>query len=399
MAANPRFSLAPWTPRPNSNLKNRYCSWMEEIQFALILSLHETPTADTLFFVEGAPSWRSRSNPTSLAFTGEAVTIAEDAANSTASPDMLIFRDPASAGRTQLAWFDRKGNRIGEVGEAAPQQYGINLSPDGTRVVIDAGGSERHVSVVEFEGGRSTRFTTGSTTGTPIWSPNGNQMLFHSARNGGREVFVKASTGAGDEELFFNEFPAYAHDWSKDGRYILLTGFFVGKGADIWVLPTEPGSKPRPYVATTVYEIQAKFSPEPGGPHWVAYMSDESGQPEVYVSSFPDPSKGKFPISKGGGHQPRWSRDGKEIFYISQDNSLMSVAVNAVAGKDGPVFKAGPPNPLFKTALTRDTGAVTYSWVWDAAPDGRFLLNTVVEQPAQAAVTAIINWQAALRKR
>jgi Tol biopolymer transport system component len=224
-------------------------------------------------------------------------------------------------------------------------------------------------------------------------------MLFHSGRNGGREVFIKPSTGAGDEKLFFNEFPATAHDWSKDGRYILLTRSFAGKGPDIWVLPTGPGSKPRPYIDTTAYEIQPQFSPEPGGPHWVAYMSDESGQPEVYVSSFPDPSKGKFPISKGGGHQPRWSRDGKEIFYISQDNSLMSVAVNAVAGKDGPVFKAGPPNPLFKTALTRDTGAVTYSWVWDAAPDGRFLLNTVVEQPAQAAVTAIINWQAALRKR
>lgn len=86
------------------------------------------------------------------------------------------------------------------------------------------------------------------------------------------------------------------------------------------------------------------------------------------------------------------------LFYISPDNSLMSVAVNVVAGKSGPVFNPGSPKPLFKTTLSRAAGAVFFTWAWDVAPDGRFLLNTVPEQTSEPPITAIVNWQAKLKK-
>src|SRR5262249_2695379 len=140
------------------------------------------------------------------------------------------------------------------------------------------------------------------------------------------------------QALIVSDQNKYAWDWSRDGRY-LLYGLSEGPkfNHNLWVLPLQDQDKPRMFLQSDFDKSHARFSPDG---HWVAYDADEF-RPEVYVQSFPDPTT-RFQISTAGGSQPRWRRDGKELFYISADHKLMSVAV-----KPGKGFEAGPPSTLF----------------------------------------------------
>jgi hypothetical protein len=158
---------------------------------------------------------------------------------------------------------------------------------------------------------------------------------------------------------------------------------------DLWVLPMSGGRKPQEFLHTPFDERQPQFSPDG---RFVAYALDESGKYEVYVSTFPPSSAGKWPISNGGGYQPRWRRDGKELLYFSGGGTLMSVEVAL-----GATFKAGVPKALFQAPLYGG-GANPAQTRWDLTPDRqRFLINTI---PAEASspLTVVLNWQAGLKK-
>jgi eukaryotic-like serine/threonine-protein kinase len=154
----------------------------------------------------------------------------------------------------------------------------------------------------------------------------------------------------------------------------------------------EGDRKPFPYLMTPYDELQAKFSPDG---HWVVYTSNETGTREVYVQPFPMSTGGKWPISNGGGGQPRWSRDGKELFYFTPDSTLMAVSV----GASGATFQPGVPKPLFHAAVLGGNGGGTgQAWRWDISPDGqRFLINTALEETTASPVTIVLNWQSALK--
>jgi dipeptidyl aminopeptidase/acylaminoacyl peptidase len=160
-------------------------------------------------------------------------------------------------------------------------------------------------------------------------------------------------------------------------------------GQDLWIVPMEGAHTPIPFLTSPAEETSAAFSPDG---KWIAYSSDESGRRDVYVRGFvpdrnPAAAVGQWTLSVNGGDKPRWSRDGKELFYIAPDGKMMAVPI-----KGGSTFSPGVPIPLFNT---RVTGFMPF----DVAPDGRFLINTMpADATSRSSITVVVNWFAGLEK-
>ena len=180
-----------------------------------------------------------------------------------------------------------------------------------------------------------------------MWSPDGKLIAFSSG-TGGADVFFnlyrKVSSGAGNQEtLVKTDATKEATDWSSDGRFIIFQAYAPKTGSDVWVLPLSGDMKPYPMLETEFEEAQGFFSPDG---RWFAYVSNESGRSEVYVQSFPQ-TGGKWLISTAGGAQPQWRGDGKELFYIAPDKTLMAVDINA-----GVSLETSTPKALFATQVS-----------------------------------------------
>jgi Tol biopolymer transport system component len=172
----------------------------------------------------------------------------------------------------------------------------------------------------------STRFSfNGAEDFLPTWSPDGANILFVSDRSGFLDFYEKPANGvANEDEILKTEQRKWPSDWSKDGQYLAFTSFSPQTRLDLWVLPMFGDRKPIPFLQTPFNEDGPKFSADG---HFIAYYSDESGPFEVYVQPFPA-SGAKWQISSGGGMQPRWRRDGKELFFMAPNRNLMAVDVN-----------------------------------------------------------------------
>jgi len=334
-----------------------------------------------------------------LVLSGEAAPIAEQLAKtlatvagfSVSANGVLVY----SSGRTEdrrLTWYDRQGKQIGTVGP--PGAYDeIALSPDGDRVAVVRELDNIDIYVFDFDGNRSIRLTTApSADRQPVWSRDGKRILYYSPPAG---VFARAADGAGDPELLlkFDQFQIRSvKDWSSDGRFVMFIANDPKTKRDLWLLTMGGENKTTKFLYTEFNENDAKFSPEAQGPHHVAYVSDESSNGDVYVTTFPDPKNGKWPISNGGGYQPRWRRDGKELLYFTGDGKLMSVDVTL-----SPSFKASTPKLLFQAPIFGG-GATLNEHRWDLTPDGqRFLINTSsigVSSP----IAVLVNWQSTLKR-
>ncbi|SPE38254.1 Serine/threonine protein kinase [Candidatus Sulfopaludibacter sp. SbA6] len=346
-----------------------------------------------------------------LEMAGEAVPIAEGLPDggpplfSVSTTGVLAYRT-GGAGflpTTQLTWFDRAGKNLGTVGE--PGQYNtVALSPDGTRVAVSrndpqaagtSGLGNTDIWLHEFSRGTSTRFTFDPFFDfMAVWSPDGSRIIFASNRDGPYNLYQKVSSGAGNEEaLLKSNESKFPYDWSSDGRFLLYAAGAAGKPG-LWVLPlTGDDHKPVPYLQTESAG-QARFSPDS---RWIAYMSSVSGKREVYVRPFPTASGGKWMVSKGGGSEPRWRPDGKELFYISADSKLMSVEVATASG----AFQPGIPKALFAAPIWG--GATTNNVTrYDVTADGnKFLINSLPTETTAAPpspITVVLNWEAGLKK-
>jgi dipeptidyl aminopeptidase/acylaminoacyl peptidase len=314
-----------------------------------------------------------------------------------ASPTgILAYRSGASAG-PRLAWFDRDGKFLGAAGEPALYN-GVAISPDGTRLAAGRRGIEDAqggIWLVETSSqGASNRLNTISRfgSGSPVWSPDGARVAFSNSRP--PALFVMLANGAGTEQpLLESPDRVIAHDWSPDGRYLLYSVTDRKTKTDLWILPdpAAPGDhKPMPYLKTDSNESHGQFSPDG---RWIAYASDEIGPSEVFVRPFPDSSGGKRQISVGGGGQPRWRRDGRELFYLSPDRKLMAVEV-AIAAQ---VLKFGIPKPLFSTPLST-AGGVSHRW--DVTADGkRMVFDYDISETSSIPITVVLNWTAGLKPR
>jgi serine/threonine protein kinase len=355
----------------------------------------------TLLFLRGAALMAQPFDANRLELTGQPVQIADqvsedlyDALFSVSNNGVLGYAVTGGNNR-QLTWYDRQGKVLGHAGDAVARDE-MSLSPDGTRVA-EGRVDDRGTWVVwqlDLVRGVNTRLTfENAGAGNGIWSPDGNQIAYAPGGGQSATIFVKPANGAGEtQQLFRSDSIMTPLDWSRDGKYLLFSQRGKDTGNDLWVLPMQGDRKPIPYLVTPFNEAQAQFSPDT---HWVVYTSNETGTKEVYVQPFPLSSGGKWPVSNGGGNQPRWRRDGKELFYFAPDSSLMAVDVSTTGG----AIKLGVPKALFKASILGGTGGgPAYSWRWDS-PDGkRFLMNTPLDETAASPVTILLNWQTALKK-
>ena len=332
--------------------------------------------------------------------TGNPFPISENSYRPSIALDgtLVYLEGPAATGLDRLVWRDREGNPLGTIGQP---QNGIrypNLSPDGRKVAVT--GTEngnQDIWIHEVDRPVKINFTTDEDVDLfPTWSPSGDRIAFSSGRTGDRTIYIKRTDGSGEPaEIVQNpEFRQYLTDWSPDERTLLF--FRHREGAteqDLWYLERkEDGNYEEvPLLQTSANESTAKFSPDG---RFVAYRSDRTGQDEVFVCTFPE-CRNQQRVSVNGGSQPRWRKDGKELFYVEGD-SLMAVRVST-----DPTLSLGSPQKLFSSEglVLERSHLLTY----DVTPDGeRFVLAEPAVEGAEVpepTIRVVQNWFAEFRDR
>ncbi|MCA1561074.1 MAG: serine/threonine-protein kinase [Acidobacteria bacterium] len=321
---------------------------------------------------------------TSLRFTGEAKPLLSDlhyfrntglAAFSVSENGLLAWSSTRPAVR--LAWLDRGGIEVGSIGRL-PGSDGGRLSRDGRRYVVGIVDPAQGVSDIwihDLARDSRDRVTFKLVDEEkPVWGPDGT-IYFRSDGGGGPPDIFKLSPGQTGQEIVYsgpgvNE----PHDVSADGKWLLFIDYTPPVGADINVLPLAPGGAPRPFVATPFQELSPRFSPDG---RLVAYSSDVSGRPQVYVRAF----EGNAPavsVSRDGGTRPRWRPDGKELFFLAPGGRLMAVTVSG---------EFGVPRMLFQAL-----GAVDY----ELAADGTRFLMHLEERSGDPPLHLLLHWRARL---
>src|SRR5262249_29978993 len=306
---------------------------------------------------------------------------------------VIAFRRGSATGLRQLVWFDRSGKEISGLGDATKGSTVVpELSPDEKRVAVHrAVDGNVDVWIIDLTRGVPSRFTSDPSLDIyPTWSPDGQWIAFASTRkNGLYDLYRKLSSNVVEEEpLLATSQSITPSSWSSDGKFILYRATDLKNAYDLWVLPLSGEKKPFPIVNTSFDEREGQFSPDV---RWVAYSSNLSGSFEVYVQPF-GRSGGTQRISTGGGMQPRWRHDGKEIFFIAPDNTLMSVPIKI--SLDGQSIDAGSPVPLFRSRLSTAAYVATPKQQYAVSHDGqRFLMVTSREDATPSPITVLLNWK------
>ena len=308
---------------------------------------------------------------------------------------VLVLR-PGDINNNQLVWFDRTGKQLAAL--TPPGGYNAPaLSPDEKKVAITRTdvqtGTAPDIWLIDLERGAQIRLTTDpAPDGYPTWSPSGDRVTFLSTRNGATSIYQKLSNGTSPEEpLVTSPELKYNPQWSPDGQSIIYSQLNPKTNSDLYLLSLGGEKKPTPLVQTTFIEAQARFSPNG---RWIAYISNETGQFEVYVDSFPS-TGAKLPISIGGGSQPQWRADGKELYYYAPDKKLMAVEVNG----DGPTFKVGEARSLFDIRVFAVDQSFPGNGYYTVTHDGkRFLISSLPEAPQRQQINVIVNWMADFKR-
>jgi Tol biopolymer transport system component len=334
-----------------------------------------------------------RGNPVPVATEVGLNPVTGRALVSVSSSGTLAFFD-GNVGDTQLLWFDRSGKQVGEPGPKGAIDS-LSLSPAGSSVIYDEADSRTgsfDLWLLDFARGVPSRLTFHPSHDLfPLWSPDGLRITFSSLRDGVPQLYELSANSPGNETVLFKSpLPKTPNGWSADGRLLVYGVSDPKNGGDIWALKAKGKPEPLAVVATPADERYGALSPDG---RWLAYISNETGIYEVYVQAFPGPGV-RRQVSTSSGFEPHWRRDGKELFYIAPDQTLMSVDV-----RNSPAtLEVGPPKALFPTR-TKWTEIQAVARRYAAAADGqRFLINTATAEAQSAAITVIINWTAALPK-
>jgi Tol biopolymer transport system component/predicted Ser/Thr protein kinase len=356
-----------------------------------------------LLFSRDGSLFAQRFDPKKLQTSGQMLPIAQHVAPFTlfwrnaifsAAENGTMVYGSSTTTPSSLLWFDRNGRPLGTVGEPVFVTSGLTagtgrlrISPDGRRLaatIFDPSTRTSDVWLYDLTRGVRTRFTSGpSNNADPVWSPDGSRIVFDSDRKHQGDLYRKPTGGGSEEPLVEEEGQRIADDWSPDGRFLALE-LREPRGerrVSLSILSLADG-KLTTFFRRGVNNGDARFSPDG---RWIAYTSEESGRNEIYLAAFPGQGE-RWQVSTEGGVQPRWRRDGKELFYLSSDLRLMSVEVRASSATPEP----GVPKLLFEPH--------PLPTFYDAAADGqRFLVvSSGVEQSPP--ITLVQNWSAGIQK-
>jgi eukaryotic-like serine/threonine-protein kinase len=301
---------------------------------------------------------------------------------------------------SRLHWMDRTGKEISALGD--PGIYANpRLSPDGTRLAVaiaDATRGATDIWIYDLQHGGKTRLTfDASLNYSPIWSPDGGQVVFSSnRRNGFPQLFRKAANGEGSDELLLaSNTTDRPDDWSPDGRFILYEP--NPTMAELWLLPTSGNRTPAVLLSGEggTFPGEGTFSHDG---KWLAFSEYSAGKREVYITSYPGKT-GKWQVSVAGGTYPRWRRDGNELFFLAADKATI-MAVDLDLKKAVP--RIGTPKALFPVHLSLVSFLNRMGSAWDpfeVSPDGkRFLVNSPNQPQSPEPINVVVNWDASLKK-
>jgi serine/threonine-protein kinase len=321
----------------------------------------------------------------SLQATGETFPVARNGDGPSVADDgTLVYLDTLSLGQERLVWLNRRNERISDIEQSYSLIAYPALSPDGRRVAFEAV-ENSNADIWIHDTARTTRVRVSdhpTVDVLPVWSPSGNEVAFSSYRSGNTDIFLRQSDGSGETKVLAgtsqNE---RVSDWSRDGRYILYSLLDAENKSDLWYLEQkEDGWEAHPFLQTPSNERKPKLSPDG---RYVAYGSDRSGRNEIYVRPFPA-GDSVSSVSGNRGRNARWSRDGKELFYL-EGNTLMAASVSTK-----PTFSLGSVARLFETA----------SPDYDVELDGQaFILPERVGAAPNPIIQIVENWHAEFRER
>jgi Tol biopolymer transport system component len=351
-----------------------------------------------LLFVKNGVLMAQPFNADRLELSGSAVAVADSApvyggkqeGLFSASENGILAIHAKVERLAQLVWVDPSGKVLEVLGEPGMFEYGdLNVSPDGKKIafsVIDGQDGTQNIWIYEVASHQRTRLTFEKLIAQhPLWAPDGSRIVFTTNRLGAPQIFSIPAKGIGEAELFLPSDQSEGPDsWSPDGKYLISTRAPADKMLDqtLWVLPLADQEKPHPlFNASHSHQWNGAFSPDG---KWIAYQSNESSRSDVYIVPFPNATM-KMQVSKGGGWEPHWSPDGRELYYVGAGGTMMAAAL--LPGKSG--LQIGESRTLFKMKIPS----------FDVSRDGkRFLIYQDIQNQETSSVTLITNWTKALKQ-
>ncbi len=355
-------------------------------------------TPGHVLFVRDGRLMAQAFDPRALSVVGEPFPAAQDvwlnpatgrASFSASATGAIVYRHGINWGIGQLAQFDREGNRLEVFGEADSLGNPV-LSTDQTLLLMDIRDirqSSRAIWARDLERGSPAPLTFGEAEDTaPLLSKDGTRTLFVSDRDTvSNQIYSRDADGT-IRSLLAPPNVQFLHDWSDDERFVVYDSSSPDTGWDLWLFLPALDAEPQPLLRTKANEIHAQVAPDG---LWFAYSSDETGQYEIYVERFPE-GGGKQSLSVGGGMQPRWRADGRELFYLAPDRKLMSVAVSGES-----TFEADVPRALFQTSVYGPS-VVRSRNNYVVVGDGEtFIVNSMVD--TQQPFSVVLNWYEELK--
>jgi Tol biopolymer transport system component len=385
-----------------------YVGTLDSKETTRLLQVHSSmayASPGYLLFVRESTLMAQGFDADTLQLKGEAFPVAEHTVRNSISGramfsvsenGVLVFRAGGGMTNNQLVWFDRSGKQLSVL--TPPGSYNAPaLSPDEKKVAVSRldlqTGTPSDIWLIDLERGSQIRLTTDPTSDLyPSWSPNGDRVTWVSTRNGGTSIYQKLSNAASPEEpLVSSAELKFNPQWAPDGQSIIYAQLNPKTNVELYLLSLSGEKKSTSWLQTSFIEAQPRLSPNG---RWIAYISNETEQFQVYVDSFPA-TGAKVAISIGGGSQPQWRADGRELYYYAPDRKLMAVEVDG----DGPTFKVGEARPLFEIRVASIDQSFPGNGYYTVTHDGkRFLVSSLPEAPERQQINVIVNWAADIKK-
>jgi dipeptidyl aminopeptidase/acylaminoacyl peptidase len=344
-----------------------------------------------LLFARGDRLMAQPFDPDRGKLSGEAQSVASGVVNdastwhmdASASNSGILALGIGGTADWELVWTDRSGKPLGTAADKITNLQAASISPQGDRIALGIDVGMNDIWVLDLNRGVRTRLTFGPVQNNdPVWSPDGKWIAYNSDRRGRGTLYRKRSDGSGDEELLLTDDQSVLpSDWSLDGKTLFYSRGPLGGDSEIWALPLEGDQKPRLAVP---HAGDGHLSPDG---HWLAYVSNESGTNQVYAAAFGG-GQGKWQVSSSEGVEPKWSRDGKQLYYFNVvSRTVISVPVTEANG----ALQFGAAVPLAVSPASRQG-------FYDVSPDGKKILLDAVTQQVNQSITVISNFTAGLKK-